>query len=342
MFLKDLCELNGVSGNEKRIREYILEQIKDKVDDYKIDKIGNLIAEKKASSAGVPRILVCAHMDEVGLLITEITADGYLKFQPVGGIDPGILVSKTVKCGNGGIPGVIGSKAIHLQKPEERKQAFNIEELYIDIGAVSKEEAENVVKPGDYVAFSGDFKEIGPDLLKAKALDDRAGCAVLMAILDSEYDCELVTAFTVQEEVGLRGSKVISNYLEADLAIVVEATKAADWNEKKREEWIVEVGKGPACSLMDSATIYKPELVKKVAALARQHDIPLQFRQGAAAANDAGNIQQAGRGTPTLTLSIPCRNIHSFSSLIAKKDFEHCLRLLRLILSENRLFCSNT
>lgn len=340
MYLKELCELDGVSGNERVIREYILKHIKTKIDHYKVDKIGNLIAEKKGSSPQMPRVLVCAHMDEVGLLITEITTEGYLKFQPIGGIDPRILVSKTVKCGSSGIHGIIGSKAIHLQKPEERKQALNIEELYIDIGASSREESENILKIGDYVAFSSEFDKIGPDLLKAKALDNRAGCAVLMEILDGEYNCDLTAAFTVQEEVGLRGSKVISNYLEADLAIIIEATKAADWDEERKEEWIVEAGKGPACSLMDSATIYKPELIKKVVALARKYNIPLQFRQGAAAANDAGNIHQAGKGIPTITLSIPCRNIHSFNSLIAQKDYDNCISLLKIILREINLFCN--
>ncbi len=344
MFLKELCELDGVSGNEKKVREYIIEQLKDKADDYKIDKIGNLIVRKKGMDGnilGVPKVLLCAHMDEVGLFITEITNDGFLKFQTVGGIDPKILVSKTVVCGNE-VPGVIGSKAIHLQKPEERKQILSIEELYIDIGAVSKEEAENIVKLGDYVAFASRFERLGSGFNKAKALDDRAGCSVIMQILNNQYRCDLVGAFTVQEEVGLRGSKVISNYLEADLAIVVEATMAKDLAETFEEEWIVELGKGPACSLMDSATIYNPELIQKVAELAEKLDIPLQFRRGTTAANDAGNIHQAGRGIPLITLSIPCRNIHTMSSLIAMQDYENCLKLVHSILENIQVFCSNT
>lgn len=338
MSLKSLSELQGVSGNEQAVRDYIIENIKDKVEHYKIDKIGNLIAEKKCLSENSPQVIICAHMDEVGLLITDITSEGYLKFQPVGGIDPRVLVSKTVSCGKEKIPGIIGAKAIHLQKPEERKNIINIEELYIDIGAASKEEAEKYVKPGDYAGFSSSWEKLGCGLYKGKAMDDRAGCAVILAVLDGQYECDLTAAFTVQEEVGLRGSKVISNYLQAELAIIIEATKAADFNEKDREEWIVEIGKGPACSLMDTGTVYKPELIKKVADLARKHRIPLQFRQGTSAANDAGNIHQAGKGIPTITLSIPCRNIHSFNSLIAEKDFYNCIELVRAILGDISTF----
>jgi len=341
MYLKELCELNGISGNEKPVRDFIVEHLKQQVDEYKIDKIGNLIVRKQSSDglAGdtetkrAPVVLLAAHMDEVGLLITEITGEGFLKFATVGGIDPQILISKTVLCGNN-IPGVIGCKAIHLQKREERKQTLSINDLYIDIGAGSKEEAEKNVKIGDYVAFASEFAEFGSGLFKAKAFDDRAGCAIIMEIMADRYPCSLVGAFTVQEEVGLRGSKVVSNYVQADLAIIIEATAARDTTEKREEEWVVELGKGPACSLMDALTIYKPELIARISDLAREKGIPLQFRRGTAAANDAGNLHLAGSGIPSITLSIPCRNIHSMNSLISKQDYENCLALVRLILNK--------
>ena len=348
MFLKELCELNGVSGNEKPVRDYIIEQLKQHVDEYRIDKIGNLVVQKKCaaphSSGGnaeherAPLVLLCAHMDEVGLFVTEITGEGYLKFTTVGGIDPKILISKTVLCGNDNLPGVIGCKAVHLQKLEERKQTLSINDLYIDIGAGSKEEAEKNVKIGDYVAFAAEFARLESGFYKAKALDDRVGCALLMETMAHRYPCNVVGAFTVQEEVGLRGSKVVSNYIQADLAIVLEATGARDITEKREEEWIVELGKGPACSLMDALTIYKPELIAKVSELAREHNIPLQFRRGTAAANDAGNLHLAGPGIPLITLSIPCRNINSMNSLIAVQDYENCRTLVRLILEACQQF----
>lgn len=340
MVLKALSELNGVSGNENSVREFIIEQIREKTDSYKVDKIGNLLAEKKGTDVKGPKVLLCAHMDEVGLFVTEITADGYLKFQPVGGIDGRILVSKPVNLGKNNIPGVIGAKAIHLQKPEERQKSWNMEELYIDIGAATKEEADKVVAIGDYAAFTSLFEPLGSELWKGKALDDRAGCAVIMKILEDRYNCDLTAAFTVQEEIGLRGSKVVSNYIEADLAIIVETTQASDLREEDEEEWVVEVGRGPACSLMDSATIYRPGLIRKAAELAGKNNIPLQYRRGTTAANDAGNIHKAGQGIPTLTISIPCRNIHSMSSMISRKDYEHTLALIQAILKDIREFCS--
>jgi putative aminopeptidase FrvX len=337
MLLKELCELNGVSGDEKKVRDFIREQIKAKADAYTIDKIGNLVAVKNSRSPNRPQVLLCAHMDEVGLFITEITGDGYLKFQPVGGIDPRILIAKPVTI-NGSLPGVIGAKAVHLQKKEERKQSLTIEELYIDIGANCQEEAEKEVKPGDYAAFASTFSLIGEGFYKGKALDDRVGCALLLDLMSGTYPCELLAAFTVQEEVGLRGSKVVGNYLQPDLAIIVEATRAADLQENNEEEWLVTLGKGPACSLMDAATIYQPELIRKVAAIAAANELRLQFRQSTAAANDAGNIQQAATGVPTITLSVPCRNIHGMNSLIAKADYEAAFQLLQAILQNIDVF----
>lgn len=332
MLLKQLSELNGVSGNEKAVRDYIIENIKNNVDSCRIDKIGNLVAQKKAKAISTSKIVLSAHMDEVGLFITEITNEGFLKFQTVGYIDVNILVSKPIVINNS-IYGVIGSKAIHLQKPEERKQNFLIEQLYIDIGASSKEEAEKHVKLGDYVAFTTAFETFGSGFWKGKALDDRAGCAVIMELLNKEFDCDLATVFTVQEELGLRGSKVISNSLEADLAIVIETTSAMDIQEKDRENWVVQLGKGPACSLMDQATIYKPDLIKKTVQIAEENKIPIQLREGTAAANDAGNIHLSGGGIPTITISIPCRYIHSMSSVIAQTDYDNCLKLINCILN---------
>ena len=333
MLLKTLSELNGVSGDEKLVRDYIIENIKDKVDSYKIDKIGNLMAFKKSKDSS-PRVAISAHMDEVGLFITEVTPEGYLKFQNIGYIDPMILVSKPILINNK-IHGVIGSKAIHLQKPDERKQAVQIDQLYIDIGAFSKEEAEEQVKPGSFAAFTTEFTDFGSGFYKGKALDDRAGCAVIMELLDQQYNCELTALFTVQEELGLRGSKVISNNLEADLAIIIEATSALDIQEHERERRIVELGKGPACSIMDAGTIYNPKLIKKTTEIAEQSSIPFQFREGAQAANDAGSIHLSRGGIPSITISIPCRYIHSMSSVISKNDFDNCVRLLRIILNRS-------
>ena len=177
MLLKELTEASGVSGNEKNVRDLIISEIKDFVDSYKIDRIGNIIAYKKGKDTG-KKLMVTAHMDEVGLMIKDIDNEGFIKFMPVGGIDKRILVSKPVLVGKDKLPGVIGAKPIHLQKPDERTKALNINDLYIDIGAKSKEEAEKYVSIGDYAIFDSEYIEFGEGLIKAKALDNRVGCSL--------------------------------------------------------------------------------------------------------------------------------------------------------------------
>jgi len=330
MLLKTLSELNGTSGDETSVRNFLYEEIKPYVEKVTIDKIGNLIAIKNHTLSG-PKVLISAHMDEVALMIVSITNDGFLKFKPVGGIDARILVSKTVRIGEN-IVGVIGSKAIHLQKLPERQKALTFEQLYIDIGAQSKEEASNKVKIGDYAYFISTCEPFGKGLYKGKAFDDRVGCAILVELLKQDYDFPLVAAFTVQEEVGLRGAKVAAYQIEPDFAIVVEGTVAADIMDKDEEEWVTELGKGPACSFLDRTTLYSPKLIKHVSELAHKKKIPFQLRRGSSGGNDAGRIHLTKTGIPTISLSVPCRYIHSYISVISKKDYNECYNLVLALL----------
>ncbi len=330
MLLKTLSELNGTSGAETSVRNFLRQEIEAYVERVTIDKMGNLIATKNQNLPG-PKVLIAAHMDEVALMIVEITGEGFLKFRSVGGIDARILVSKTVRIGET-LVGVIGSKAIHLQKSMERQKALPIEQLYIDIGAKSKEEASGKVKIGDYAYFMSTCEPFGEGLRKGKAFDDRVGCAILVELLKQEYDFPLVAAFTVQEEVGLRGAKVAAYHIEPDFAIVVEGTVAADVMDEDEKEWVTELGKGPACSIMDRTTLYNPKLVQYVAELARKKEIPLQFRRGTSGGNDAGRIHVTKTGIPTISLSVPCRYIHSYVSVISEKDYEACLNLVQALL----------
>lgn len=330
MLLKTLCELNGASGSEKTVRDALRQMVEPYVDTLEIDKMGNLIATKKGRLGG-PKVLLAAHMDEVGLMITDITPDGFLKFQPVGGLDARILISKPVKVGEN-LTGVIGAKAIHLQKDVERSKALSIDQLYIDIGARSKDEASKYVKLGDYVHFIAAFEPMGNGYLKGKAFDDRVGCAALVEILKKEYDFTIIAAFTVQEEVGLRGAKVAAYHTGPDFAIVVEGTTAVDILDRTENEWVTELGKGPACFLMDRATIYNPRLVEAVTNLALKQNIPLQMRCGANGGTDAGRIHLSKSGIPTITIGIPCRYIHSFTSVICEEDYINGIRLVDEIL----------
>lgn len=329
MLLKMLSELQGTSGAENEVRDTLRTEIAPWVDSISVDKIGNLIASKKGS-ANTPKVLLAAHMDEVALMITEITPDGFLKFHPVGGIDPRILVSKTVKVS--GINGVIGAKAIHLQKPQERQKALKLDQLYIDIGAKSKEEASTHVKLGDYAYFTTEFESLGQAFFKGKAFDDRVGCYVLSEILKKNFDCSLVAAFTVQEEVGLRGAKVAAYHIEPDFALVLEGTVSADMAHLEEEDWVTELGKGPALSLQDRTTLYNPQLIQQVVDLAKNKGIPLQFRRGSSGGNDAGKIHSSRGGIPTLTINVPCRYIHSSVSIVKRTDIEDTIKLVEEIL----------
>ncbi|ODA40809.1 M42 family metallopeptidase [Desulfosporosinus sp. BG] len=332
MLLKSLSELNGTSGAEALVRDFLRQQIEPYVDTISVDKIGNLIATKNGHLKG-PKVMLTAHMDEVALMIMEITSDGFLKFRPVGGIDARILVSKPVQI-NQSLVGVIGAKAIHLQKRSERQRALSFDQLYIDIGAKSKEDASSKVKLGDYAYFITKCEPFGEGLYKGKAFDDRVGCAILVELLKRDYDYPLVAAFTVQEEVGLRGAKVAAYHLAPDFAIVIEGTVAADVSECKEEGWVTELGKGPACSLLDRTTLYSPKLIHWVTDLARQKGIPLQFRRGTSGGNDAGPIHVSKAGIPIIVLNVPCRYIHSFASIISENDFTACLKLVDELLKD--------
>ena len=202
--LKRLAEARGVTGNENEVRDIILELARPLADECYVDRIGNVIAKKKGSKGG-RKVMIAAHMDEIGFIISRISDNGMLRFLPVGGIDQRILVSKRVLVGKDRVPGVIGVKAIHLQEPDERRKVINQKQMYIDIGARSREEAEKVVKIGDYASFDSDFVCFGDNKVKSKALDDRAGCSILLELLKDTYECDLYACFTVQEEIGLRG-----------------------------------------------------------------------------------------------------------------------------------------
>jgi len=331
MLLKTLSELNGTSGAEGSVRDFLRQQLKPFVDTLVVDKMGNLIATKNAHLPG-PKIMLSAHMDEVALMITDITSDGFLKFQPVGGIDARILVSKPIQM-NEALIGVIGSKAIHLQKSSERQKSLTFDQLYIDIGAKCKEEATSKVKLGDYAYFMTKCEPFGEGLYKGKAFDDRVGCALLVELLKQDYAFPLVAAFTVQEEVGLRGAKIAAYHVAPDFAIVLEGTVAADVSDREEDGWVTELGKGPACSLLDRTTLYSPKLIQWVVDIARGKGIPLQFRRGASGGNDAGSIHVSKAGIPTVVLSVPCRYIHSFVSVISEHDYTACFNLVAALLA---------
>jgi endoglucanase len=324
--LQTLCTCNGISGFEDNVRAAILERITPYVDKVSVDPLGNILAWKKGKQPAKQQVMVCAHMDEVGLLVTHITEEGLLKFTTVGGIDRRVLLGKQVLVG-GEIIGVIGGKPIHLLKGDERGDAVSVDSMTIDIGAATKEEAEAVVAPGTPVFFTGDYNDTG-DRIFSKALDDRAGCAVLIDLIQGELAYDLHFVFTVQEEVGLRGAKTATYTVEPDAAIVVETTTAADLPGVEGEKRVCNVGEGPVISYMDRATIYDRTYYQLAGAICDKLQIPHQTKHMVAGGNDSGAIHTTKGGVRTIAVSLPCRGLHSPASVIAKEDFHRTERLV--------------
>ena len=332
--LKKFTEIDGVSGYEKCVRDEITNEIKDFADKIETDSMGNLIAYKNAKNSGenTKTIILSAHMDEVGLIVTGITESGMLKFDTVGGIDTSVLLSKQVRCGELG--GIIGLKPFHHCSSDERENCPDIDELYIDIGATDKADAMKYVMVGDYFTFNSGYRQFSENIIKAKALDDRIGCAVMVEILKESYDCNLICMFDVQEETGTRGAKAAVYGKEADYAIVLECTTAGDVTNAKPHMTVTEIGKGPAISVMDSASIADKHLSRMIKDSAERNKIKYQLKRAATGGNDAGIIHISNGGIKTCSISVPSRYIHSPSSLISTEDFENMKSLLKAFLNE--------
>ncbi len=330
MFLKELTELSGVSGCEYEVRNYIKKKLDEIGCEYRIDKIGNVIAHNKGKKNKT--IMVAAHMDEIGLIVSHIDSNGFIKFQAVGGIDNRVLNSKIVEVGENKIPGVIGSKAVHLMSAEERGTALPIDKLYIDIGSYSKEETEKLVSIGDYVTFKSEYVEFGDNMIKAKALDDRAGCSAILELLSMKLDIDFYGVFTVMEEVGLRGAQTSAHTLNPDFGIVIEGTVCADMPEVDEHSKTTLTGKGAALSIMDNRTVYDIDTVRYVAKIAEDNNIPYQYRKSSSGGNDAGAIHRVNEGAKVAAISLPCRYIHSAVSVASKNDYNSVVALTKAVL----------
>ena len=325
--LERLCKCDGISGDEEKVRELIIEEIKPYADSISIDNLGNLIVHKQGKNRAKSRLMLSAHMDEVGLMVTDITSDGYLKFDEVGGIDRRVLLGKSVTVGKNNINGVIGVKPIHLCKGEETARIPEISEMYIDIGADSREEALNYIKYGDSINFVYDFTATA-DSITSKALDDRFGGIVLIELIKSELEYDMDFAFVVQEEVGLRGAKVAAYTVDPEFALIIETTTAADVPEIDENKQVCNLSDGAVISVMDRRTIYDKEMIALAFDCAEKSNIKAQYKRAVAGGNDAGVIHSSRCGVRTLAVSLPCRYLHSPNCVLNKQDCENMLKLV--------------
>jgi len=316
--IKSLTGAFGVSGNEEEIRETIISQIKDKVDEIKVDALGNLFAIKKGSGK---KIMLAAHMDEIGIIATHIDDRGFIRFSNIGGVSPFVSFGQRVRFKNGNI-GVVGKE----EKLEDIKN-LKLSNLYIDIGVHNRADAEKYVKVGDVASFVGEAVLQG-DMVVSKTLDDRAACAILVETIKNlpKTDNEIYFVFTVQEELGLRGAKTAAYQLEADYAIAVDVTGTGDTPESRLME--VTVGKGPAIKIKDNSVMCHKDVIELIKNKAEENSIPYQFEVLEYGGTDAGAIHISGGGIPSGAISIPTRYIHTPSEYASLKDMENCVKLL--------------
>lgn len=316
--LKNLCCLNGVSGREDSVREYIINEIKNHAE-ITVDSLGNVLAFVKGKHRAVKKIMVDAHMDEVGFMVSYICEDGMLKFTTVGGINTAVMLCRRVVFENG-IKGVISLKPIHLLSSDEKDKMPEQDSLYIDIGCDSKAEAEALVSLGDCAFFDEPYEEIG-ELIASKAIDDRAGCAVLIDIIKSDPEYDFYASFSVREEIG--GGAVTAAYnIDPDIAFVIEATTAADIAGVPDGKKVCFVNKGATVSFMDRGTLYDKALFDGVLKTAAEKGIACQVKQAVAGGNNAAGIHKTRGGIRTAAISVPCRYIHSGSCAASKADIK--------------------
>lgn len=328
MDLKTLTEINAPSGHEQAIRRFLLDELKKLGFAPVLDRMGNVVVVKEGTGdAPRKRVMVSAHMDEVGLIVTSATEDGYLRIAAAGGIDPRVLVSKRVTVGDDKLPGVIGAVPIHLQSAAERKHVLSMDELLVDIGAKDKDEAERKAPMGTYISFDTPYVEYGDGFACGKAFDDRVGCLSLLRLLQEELPVDLVACFVSEEEVGCRGAKVASFAKAPDKGIAIDVTAWGDTPGTKQPD--IKLGEGIAVKVMDRGSISNPDLREALLAAGAQAGVKTQREVLPFGGTDASAMQTSRGGIPVCTLSIPCRYVHSACEVIDLRDVEGGAALLK-------------
>lgn len=332
--LFDLCSLDGISGREHAVREFIQQKLNESSTpkDVSVDAMGNIVVHLYGKAPASKTVLFDAHMDEVGFLVTHINSDGTLCFDTVGGIDKKVLFGQRVRIGD--VLGVIGGKAVHQCSRDEKDTIPAIDDMAIDIGATSREEAQTRVEIGQGGTFACGLHEGQNGFVLGKALDDRVGCALLLAIASKQPEHDIWLSFTVQEEVGLRGAKTVVESVKPEIAVAIDATTAADVAASTDKTCVCRVGHGPVVSFADGATLYDQELYRFIRTLAEDNTILTQTKNRIAGGNNAAALQRGYVGAQTAAISLPCRYIHSPSCMGLMSDIEAMEKLLFLLAEE--------
>jgi endoglucanase len=329
--LERLCNACAVSGDEGEVRKIVLDQVRPHVDSVSVDALGNVLAVKNGEGNHNLKVMLAAHMDEIGFILVSDEEDGFFRFDSVGGIDVRQLPGKPVWIGREHVYGVIGAKPIHLTTEDERNHSITLDNLRIDVGP-----GNSSVKVGDRATFATSFSRIGPSM-RAKALDDRLGIATLIELVKhAPANIDLQAAFTVQEEVGLRGAQVAAYTLNPDVAVVLDSTPANDlpsWDGLENTRYNTRLGEGPAIYIADSATISDPRLVRLFIETAESVGLPYQIRQPGGGGTDAGAIHKQRAGIPSISVSVPGRYAHSAASIAQLSDWTNTLALVYSVLS---------
>ena len=332
--LKDLCSLGGIGGWEDEGRAYIKACSAPYSSDMRVDSLGTLIVYKKGKKTAPNTLMLCAHMDEVGLIVRNITEDGYLKFECVGSIDHGILIGKKVRVGRKKLPGVIGVKAYHLGSEQEEKTPPKPESLYIDIGAKDKADAGQLVELGDPCVFDTPCELFGEGMFKAKAIDDRLNCALFLKLIQQELPMDVTFVFSVQEEVGVRGAYGPAFAEHPRYALVADCTTAADFPNVQPKNQVCKIGDGPVIPFMDGGAVVDRGLFERMRRVAIDNHIPWQTKHCASGATDSKAIQSVKSGVRVVVVSAPIRYLHAPSSVCCIDDFESMLKLVHCFIDD--------
>lgn len=331
--LEKLSYASGVSGADEEVKNIILEEIKPYCDDIHIMRDGNIIAFKKGRKTPSKKLMLSAHTDEVGFIVKAVTEEGYLKFESIGGIDLRILLSSRVFVGENKIPGIIGVKAIHMTTKEEREKTVKMTEMYIDIGADSKEEALKYVSKGDYIMFDSEYKILSSDKVMGKAFDDRAGVSILIELLKEEAEYDYYVAFNSLEETGLKGAMTAAYFVKPDMALILEGTTCSDGPGSDPQNQSTVSGNGAALSINDSTSCSSRELNEFIMKLSKENGIKIQYKRTNKGGNDAGSIQISETGIKTTVVSVPVRYIHSPVCVMDMRDYKSALDIARCLVN---------